>query len=366
MKHSNKEHMQKTKLAIIGSGPSGYTAAIYAARADLAPVLLAGIKPGGQLMWTTLVENFPGFPAGIMGPKLMMEMKKQAEHFGTQVIDSIVTAVDFSARPFKIWTQVPVGHSAEEFETVQAKELTAVVKKLPPDLEAESVIISTGAVSVRLGVPGEVELFGRGVATCAVCDAAFYRGKTAAVVGGGDSAMEDSLALAKFADQVYVIHRRTSFRASKIMQERVLHHPKIKVLWNSQVAEVKGDKKVEAILVRKTDPVTNNQTVEEIKLDGVFAAIGHVPMTGVFDQQILLDDHGYVITRQSLTKLGVEQALANIDDQGLLTYPTLTSVDGVFAAGDVVDVRYKQAITSAGQGCQAAIDAEKWLQNHYD
>jgi thioredoxin reductase (NADPH) len=241
-----------------------------------------------------------------------------------------------------------------------------VVKKLPPDLEAESVIISTGAVSVRLGVPGEVELFGRGVATCAVCDAAFYRGKTAAVVGGGDSAMEDSLALAKFADQVYVIHRRTSFRASKIMQERVLHHPKIKVLWNSQVAEVKGDKKVEAILVRKTDPVTNNQTVEEIKLDGVFAAIGHVPMTGVFDQQILLDDHGYVITRQSLTKLGVEQALANIDDQGLLTYPTLTSVDGVFAAGDVVDVRYKQAITSAGQGCQAAIDAEKWLQNHYD
>jgi thioredoxin reductase (NADPH) len=354
--------MQKTKLVIIGSGPAGYTAAIYAARADLAPVLLTGIKSGGQLMLTTKVENFPGFPEGVMGPKLMMEMRKQAEYFGTELIDDMATAVDFSTRPFKIWTQVPAGRSAEEFESAEAEKLSNLVKKVPSDYEAEAVIISTGAASVRLGIPGEAEFLGRGVATCAVCDAAFYRDKVAAVVGGGDSAMEDSLALAKFAKQVYLIHRRDQLRASKIMQERVLDHPKIKILWNSQVVEIKGDKKVESILVRKTNLADNNQTVEEIKLDGVFAAIGHNPVTHIFSGQLLLDDHGYIVTRQTLTKQGLKFALDHIDSKGLLEYPTMTSVDGIFAAGDVVDVRYQQAITSAGQGCQAALDAEKWLE----
>ncbi len=337
--------MHYTKLAIIGSGPAGFTAAIYAARADLKPWLASGIEPGGQLMLTTVVENFPGFPDGVQGPKLMMQMREQALKFGTEIVDTKVTQVDFSLRPFKLWTQAI--SSADQIH----------------DVEAEAVIVATGATSVRLEVPGEAEFFGRGVATCAVCDAAFYRDKIAAVVGGGDSAMEDSLALAKFATQVYVIHRRDTFRASKIMQERVLNHPKIKVLWNSQLAEIKGDKKVESILVRKTDLYTNAQTVEEIKLDGVFAAIGHTPVTNLFKNQLLLDSHGYVLTRQFLTELGLREALKSVNSRGLLEYPTMTSVDGVFAAGDVVDVRYKQAITSAGQGCQAAIDAEKWLEN---
>jgi thioredoxin reductase (NADPH) len=337
--------MQKTKLAIIGSGPAGYTAAIYAARADLKPWQASGLEPGGQLMLTTVIENFPGFAEGIMGPKLMMTMREQAVRFGTEIVDLKVTKVNFSAWPFKIWTQ-PVENPSQ-----------------PHDVEAESVIISTGATSIKLNVPGEEKFFGRGVATCAVCDAAFYRDKVAAVVGGGDSAMEDSLALAKFASQVYVIHRRDSFRASKIMQQRVIENPKIKILWNSQVVEIKGDKKVEAALVRKTDPASKQETVEEIKLDGVFAAIGHVPVTGVFAGQVDLDAHGYVVTRQSLTEQGLKVALGHVNAQGLLEYPTMTSVDGVFAAGDVVDVRYRQAITSAGQGCQAAIDAEKWLQD---
>jgi len=354
--------MHQTKLAIIGSGPAGYTAGIYAARADLKPILIAGIKSGGQLMFTTVVENFPGFKDGKNGPDLMIEMRQQAEKFGTQIMDNWVSAVDFSQSPFKIWTSLPADFDTMQFEHLTKdgyQELRKKVMEGEPDVVAGSVIISTGAVSIMGGIPGEKELLGRGVATCAVCDAPFYKNKIAFVIGGGDSAMEDAMALAKFATQVTVVHRRDSFKASKIMQERVLNHPKIKVLWNSEVIEAIGENKLEKIKVRTT--TADGQKIEEFITDGLFFAIGHKPMTQLFTDLISLDDHGYVITPQSPSKHGVELAKLGLDKNGLVTYPTMTSIPGVFAAGDVVDIRYKQAITSAGQGTAAALDAEKWL-----
>ncbi|PIP52298.1 thioredoxin-disulfide reductase [Candidatus Beckwithbacteria bacterium CG_4_10_14_0_2_um_filter_47_25] len=295
------------KLIIIGSGPAGYTAGIYAARAKLEPLILAGEIHGGQLMNTTVVENWPGSKTGIMGPELMREMREQAQKFGAEIIDKNVVKVDFSKRPFTI-----------------------------DDYQAEAVIITTGASSLMLGVPGEKELLGRGVATCAVCDAPFYKEKIAVVAGGGDAACEDSLALIKFAKQVYLVVRRDSLRASKIMAERVMKHPRIKIFWNTQVKQILGGQKVEAV------EFTNG---EKLTTDGVFLAIGHQPATGIFKSQIDLDFKGYIIT--GLNK----------------DYPTMTGVAGVFAAGDVVDHRYKQAITAAGMGCMAALDAEKWLEN---
>jgi len=295
------------KLIIIGSGPAGYTAGIYAARAKLEPLILAGEIHGGQLMNTTVVENWPGSKTGIMGPELMREMREQAQKFGAEIIDKNVVKVDFSKRPFTI-----------------------------DDYQAEAVIITTGASSLMLGVPGEKELLGRGVATCAVCDAPFYKEKIAVVAGGGDAACEDSLALTKFAKQVYLVVRRDSLRASKIMAERVMKHPRIKIFWNTQVKQILGGQKVEAV------EFTNG---EKLTTDGVFLAIGHQPATGIFKSQIDLDFKGYIIT--GLNK----------------DYPTMTGVAGVFAAGDVVDHRYKQAITAAGMGCMAALDAEKWLEN---
>lgn len=293
------------KLIIIGSGPAGYTAGIYAARAELKPLILAGEKSGGQLMNTTAVENWPGAEAGVMGPELMEKMRDQAKKFGAEIVDKNATQVDFSKTPFMV-----------------------------NDLEAEAVIIATGAEPVKLNVPGEKELFGRGVATCAVCDAPFYKDKTAAVVGGGDAACEDALALTKFAKEIYLIVRRDQLRASKIMQDRVKKNPKIKIIWNSQVTKIIGEKKLEAIVINNT---------ETIKTDGLFLAIGHKPATEVFKGQIELDEKGYIKT-------------------GLADYPTMTSINGIFAAGDVVDFRYRQAVTAAGMGCQAAIDAEKWLE----
>jgi len=295
------------KLIIIGSGPAGYTAGIYAARAKLEPLILAGEIHGGQLMNTTVVENWPGSKTGIMGPELMREMREQAQKFGAEIIDKNVVKVDFSKRSFTI-----------------------------DDYQAEAVIITTGASSLMLGVPGEKELLGRGVATCAVCDAPFYKEKIAVVAGGGDAACEDSLALIKFAKQVYLVVRRDSLRASKIMAERVMKHPRIKIFWNTQVKQILGGQKVEAV------EFTNG---EKLTTDGVFLAIGHQPATGIFKSQIDLDFKGYIIT--GLNK----------------DYPTMTGVAGVFAAGDVVDHRYKQAITAAGMGCMAALDAEKWLEN---
>ncbi len=310
--------MDRVKVAIIGAGPAGYTAGIYAARAKLAPILFAGDKPGGQLMNTTLVENWPGTETGVMGPELMTQMRQQAVKFGTEIIDKKITRVDFSEKIKKLWT---------------GDEL----------YEAQTVIVATGAAGIMLGVPGEEEFFGRGVATCAVCDAPFYRGKTAMVVGGGDAAIEDAMALTKFATKVYLVHRRDEFRASKVMAERAMQAAdagQIEILWNSELKQILGDKLVEKVVLYDNQ---SNQT-QEIATQGVFLAIGHKPVTQIFKDQLALDEKGFIKTN--------------------LSYPavTATSVEGVFAAGDVVDYRYKQAITSAGMGCQAALDVERWLE----
>jgi len=299
------------KVVIIGSGPAGLTAAIYNARADLDPLMIEGMERGGQLMLTTDVENFPGFPDGIMGPELMEGVRKQAERFGTRIMSSDVSRVDFSERPFKIWVE---------------KDL----------YEAESVIITTGASAQWMGLESETRLRGHGVSACATCDGFFFRGKEIAVIGGGDSAAEEALFLTKFASKVYVIHRRDELRASKIMAARVLEHEKIEMVWDSVVDEVLGQDVVTGLKVRN---VKTNE-VSELPVEGMFLAIGHTPNTKIFQGQIELDEKGYIL---------------------LPGENTMTSVPGVFAAGDVTDHVYRQAITAAGQGCQAAIDAERWL-----
>jgi len=299
-------------VLIIGSGPAGLTAAIYAARADLQPLMIEGMERGGQLMLTTEVENFPGFPDGILGPELMDNMRKQAERFGTRVVSSDVTEVDFTGYPFKVWVGKDLYH-------------------------AESVIISTGASARWLGVPGEARLRGHGVSACATCDGFFFRDKELAIVGGGDSAMEEALFLTKFASKVTIIHRRDELRASKIMAHRALEHPKIDIIWNAVVEEVLGDDEVTGLRLR--DTVTGEERT--FRVDGLFLAIGHTPNTKIFDGQLELDDAGYIVVHDG----------------------TRTSVDGIFAAGDVVDHVYRQAITAAGMGCQAAIDAERWLDD---
>ena len=300
------------KVIISGSGPAGLTAAIYAARADLDPFMIEGAQAGGQLMLTTEVENYPGFPDGIMGPELMDKFRKQAERFGTRIVTADVTEVDFSSRPFR----VSVG--ADEYE-------------------AETVIISTGASARWLEVPGEERLRGFGVSACATCDGFFFKEKELVVVGGGDSAMEEALFLTKFASKVTIIHRRDEFRASKIMAQRALDHPKIEVMWDSVVDEIIGDGSVTGVMVRnvKTDEAA------EYKTDGVFVAIGHTPNTSLFEGQLDLNEKGYITTYEG----------------------TATSVEGVFASGDVVDFVYRQAITAAGSGCAAAMDAERWLDS---
>ena len=300
------------KILIIGSGPAGLTAAIYAARADLNPLMIEGYERGGQLMLTTDVENYPGFPDGIMGPELIEAFRKQAERFGTRIISSDVTRVDLSERPFKVW----VGQ--DEFA-------------------AETLILSTGAEARWLDVPGEARLRGYGVSACATCDGFFFRDKDLVVIGGGDSAMEEALFLTKFATKVTIIHRRDQFRASKIMAKRAMDHEKIDVVWNSTVEEVLGEDLVTGVRLK------NVETGEEstLDVDGVFLAIGHDPNTSFLQDQLELDKAGYIVTEP---------------------HSTLTSVEGVFAAGDVVDHLYQQAVTAAGQGCQATLDAERWLE----
>lgn len=298
------------KVVIVGSGPAGLTAAIYTARADLKPLMIEGMERGGQLMLTTDVENYPGFPDGIMGPELMEGFRKQAERFETRIMTSDVTKVDFSSRPFKIWVD-------------------------NDEYQAESVIISTGASARWLGLDSETRLRGHGVSACATCDGFFFRGKEIAVIGGGDSAAEEALFLTKFASKVYVIHRRDELRASKIMAARVLNHEKIEVVWDTVVEEVLGEDLVTGLRIRNR--VTDE--VSELPVEGMFLAIGHTPNTKIFEGEIDLDDKGYIITETN----------------------TMTSVPGVFAAGDVTDHVYRQAITAAGLGCQAAIDAERWL-----
>ncbi|MBL7688866.1 MAG: thioredoxin-disulfide reductase [Bdellovibrionaceae bacterium] len=300
------------KLIIIGSGPAGYTSAIYSSRALLQPLMFEGEESGGQLMITTEVENFPGFPEGVTGPELMDHMRKQAERFGTRFIRKNVTKVDFSSRPFKVW----VGNDM---------------------YQSKAVIVATGASAKYLGLPSEKAFANKGVSACATCDGAFFRNMEVAVVGGGDTAMEEATFLTRFAKKVYIIHRRDSFRASKIMVDKALNNPKIEVLWNTVIDEIVGDKFVTGA------HITNLATKEKklLALQGVFLAIGHQPNTAVFGGQLETDETGYLKTK---------------------SHSSYTSIEGVFACGDVQDHIYRQAITAAGSGCMAAIDAERWLE----
>ncbi|MCF6171714.1 MAG: thioredoxin-disulfide reductase [Bacteroidales bacterium] len=312
--------MKNTKCLIIGSGPAGYTAAIYAARADLHPILYEGMEPGGQLTTTTEVDNFPGYPEGIDGPKMMEDMKKQAERFGTDIRWGMVSHVETTERPFK----VSIDDGTE--------------------LLAETVIVATGATARYLGLESEERFKGGGVSACATCDGFFYKGKDVAVVGGGDTAAEEATYLANLCNKVYLIHRRDELRASKVMVKRVMNTPNIEVLWDTEVKEIVG---VEQGFTKALNGAIlfNNKTGKEFKIDidGFFVAIGHTPNSGLFKDKLEMDDTGYLITKPD---------------------STATSVEGIFAAGDIQDKHFRQAITAAGTGCMAAIEAERFLGEH--
>ena len=306
----------KHKVIIIGTGPAGLTAALYAGRANMEPIIFEGPQPGGQLTITTDVENYPGFPDGVMGPELMDLFRKQAQRFGAETLSLMVDKVDFSSRPFKVW--------AGDKEYI-----------------SETIIISTGASAKLLGLESEKRLMGYGVSACATCDAFFFKEKKVFVIGGGDSAMEEAIFLTKFASSVTIVHRRDAFRASKIMQERALANDKIDVIWNSEVVDMIGDEKdkgLESVILKnlKTNKETNHP------VDGLFLGIGHSPNSGLFKEYLDLNDKGYILTKPDTSE---------------------TSLEGVFAAGDIQDTRYMQAITAAGSGCMAAIDAERYLEN---
>jgi thioredoxin reductase (NADPH) len=305
---------EERKVVVLGSGPAGYTAALYAARANLAPLVLKGLEAGGQLMLTTEVENYPGFADGIMGPELMDAMEKQAARFDAEIVAQSATRVDLSSRPFGVWS------GDQEWRT-------------------RTLIVSTGASARWLGVPGEEKLRGRGVSACATCDGFFFRDRELVVVGGGDTAMEEATFLTRFASKVTILHRRDEFRASKIMQERALGNEKVSVIWDSVVEEILGEDAVTGVTLR------NVKTGETSRLDadGVFMAIGHTPNTELLVGQLELDENGYIVVAEPRTS---------------------TNVPGVFAAGDVTDRIYRQAVTAAGQGCKAAIDAERFLEEH--
>ena len=305
----------KRKVIIIGSGPAGLTAAIYSARANLSPLVFEGIQPGGQLTITTDVENYPGFPDGVMGPDMMDKFRKQAQRFGAECLFQTVEKVDISKQPFSVWA------NGQKYQS-------------------ESIIISTGASAKLLGLDAEKELMGNGVSACATCDGFFYKDKKVVVVGGGDSAMEEATFLTKFASEVIIIHRRDEFRASKIMVERAIKNPKISIKYNSIVKNIIGTKEsgVESIEIEDV----KSKTTSVFNCDGVFMAIGHVPNTKIFNGSLSLDENGYIKTMPDSTH---------------------TNIAGVFACGDVQDSIYKQAVTAAGSGCMAALDAEKWLEN---
>lgn len=303
-------------VLIIGSGPAGYTAALYAARANLDPLMIAGLQPGGQLMITTDVENYPGFPDGILGPDLMDLFRKQVVRFGTEIVDAEVTKVDFSEPPFKVWVDDQL-------------------------YQSHTIIIATGASAKWLGLPGEKTFGGYGVSACATCDGFFFRGREVAVVGGGDTAMEEANYLTRHASRVHLIHRRDAFRASKIMQDRVLNNPKVSVIWNSAIEEIRGDtepmKKVTGIGLMDT----RTGERRDMPIDGVFVAIGHKPNSDLFQGILDMNEVGYLKVHPGTTH---------------------TNIPGVFAAGDVADAVYRQAVTAAGAGCMAAIDAERYLE----
>jgi len=304
---------EHVRLLIIGSGPAGYTAAIYAARAELQPVMLAGLEFGGQLMITTDVENYPGFPEGVTGPEMMEKFQQQAERFGTRVLLEDATRVDFSQRPFLVETE------SRQFS-------------------ADAVVVATGASARWLGLESEQRLVNNGVSACATCDGALFRGKPMAVIGGGDTAMEEALFLTRFASQVTVVHRRAELRASRIMQERAFKHEKIDFAWNAVIDEVLGDEADGVTGLRLAD-VDSGET-RELEVGAVFVAIGHQPNTALFEGALATDEAGYVTVQSGSTR---------------------SSIEGIFACGDVADPHYRQAVTAAGSGCMAAIDAERWL-----
>jgi thioredoxin reductase (NADPH) len=306
------EATEKVHVLIIGSGPAGYTAAIYAARANMKPVLYQGIQPGGQLTITTEVENYPGYPEGIQGPEMMVHFEKQAARMGADIRYGLATKVDFSQQPYKVW--------------IDEEKL----------IEADSVIISTGASAKWLGIPSEERLNGFGVSACAVCDGFFFRGKEVAIVGAGDTAAEEAIYLSKLCTTVHMFIRKDKMRASKVMQDRVLATPNIKVYWNSDTDEILGEKKVEAVRIKNSQ----TQATTEIPISGFFVAIGHQPNSGIFKGFINMDETGYILTEPGTSK---------------------TNLEGVFAAGDVQDKNYRQAVTAAGSGCMAALDAERYL-----
>lgn len=306
--------MEAENVIIIGSGPAGLTAAIYAARAELNPIVVSGMQPGGQITQTTMVDNYPGFPEGVMGPDLMDSMRKQAERFGTKFIDEEVKEVEFKSKPLTVKTETQ-------------------------ELRAKTVIIATGAVARWLNIPGEGKLKGKGVSGCATCDGFFFKGKDVVVIGGGDTALEDANFLTRFANSVTIIHRRNELRASKIMQEHAMSNPKIKFIWDTVVTEILGEDKVAGVMLSNVK--TNEK--KEFKCEGVFVAIGHSPATGVFKGQVDLDSEGYVAKKNG----------------------TRTSADGVFVAGDVGDRTYRQVIVAAGEGCKASMDVEKYLQEKH-
>jgi thioredoxin reductase (NADPH) len=314
MDFSKAEHH---KLIVVGSGPAGLTAALYAARANLAPVVIQGMEPGGQLITTTDVENYPGFPEGILGPDMMQKFEEQASRFGADLRWGVVTSVDFSSRPFKL---------------VQDEDVP---------LTADAVIVSTGASAKYLGLENEKRLLGHGVSACATCDGAFFRNQEVAIVGGGDTALEEALFLTRFATKVHLLHRRTELRASQIMQSRVFANEKIVLHWNTEVTDVLGEKEV--VGLRISDTVTKEES--ELPVSGFFVAIGHKPNTEIFSDVLDMNDVGYIET-------GADS--------------TYTSVEGVFACGDAQDHVYRQAVTAAGTGCMAAIDAERWLAERED
>ena len=313
------------EVVIIGSGPAGLTAAIYTARANLNPLVIEGEpsstsdQPGGQLMLTTDVENYPGFPAGIMGPELMSNFRSQAERFGAELLTKKVTHVNLLSNPFEVWVGDPSAN---------------------PDFTADSVIVSTGAKALMLNLPNEIALVGHGISTCATCDGFFFRDQEIAVIGGGDSAVEEAMFLSRFASKVTIVHRRDQLRASKIMQDRAFSNPKIEFLWNHEVTEYMGDTKLEGLRVQNV--IHQSQSILEVS--GVFIAIGHTPNTSIFENQLTLHDNGYIKTDSDSSR---------------------TNIEGVFACGDVQDYTYRQAITAAGSGCMAAIDAERWLEEQH-
>jgi thioredoxin reductase (NADPH) len=326
---------KKVHVLVLGSGCAGLTAAIYAARANLSPVVLEGRESGGQLMWTTTVENFPGFPEGVLGPDLIDNMRQQAQKFGADTRFEHADSVDLSKRPF-------------------------VVKTSEETYEADSLIVATGATARTLGISTEMHFMGYGVSTCATCDGAFYKDKTVAIVGGGDSAAEEGSFLTRFARKVYLIHRRDSLRASKIMADRILANPKVEPIWNTAVEAVVGtedpNRHVNGLKLKN---VLTGET-SDLAVDGLFIAIGHKPNVEVFAGQLETTDDGYLLTRAAQAWQGVARDAGWSDRYP--NYATATSVEGVFACGDVVDTHYRQAITAAGTGCAAAIDCEKWLE----